>query len=604
MKSLMLLTLESLLTEYGDFSRVCTTRDWQYISSRIEDEGLSFVTIVLPRFGKGLERALTEGGVAYDTFPGFKKVSSGVCLPAFLQGFTRLVFNAQNGTLLENPDVDAIRAIRQITAFAAKVQFDVSPTRVKKAFTDYLTTEEHVRKFDQVRSPLQEEDFAESFFKMFWRVLAPLEQLVNKEPLVPKHGPGSTADRKIGHDKYRHDTWPTRLEKSFPPADYILPSERYYQDIQELDMLSPGSEIPVRVISVPKTMETRRIIAIEPTAMQFAQQSIMTRLVPALEADPLIGPLIGFSDQEPNRNLAQLGSITGALATLDLSSASDLVSNQLVLLGFDKFRTLSSMIQACRSQRADVPGVGIIRLAKFASMGSALCFPIEAMVFLTIAVMAIAKKRNVPVTPRLLKELKGCVRVYGDDIIVPTDMARSVIDSLEAFGFKVGRHKSFWSGNFRESCGGDYYLGEDITPIRCRQDRPLSLMDAEMVASTVSLRNQCFRKGLWQTASMLDLHLNRVLLGHFPSGLATSSGLVRESHIIDYDEGKFDENLHIRKVRMWEMIEKPSKCKIDGPNALLHFFLMRDGYPLQEGWLEHSGRPKSVNLRLRGRTVY
>jgi len=86
-------------------------------------------------------------------------------------------------------------------------------------------------------------------------------------------------------------------------------------------------------------------------------------------------------------------------------------------------------------------------------MGSALTFPLEAMIFLGIVVLAASKVRHVSVTMEFVRSLHGSVRVYGDDIIVPVDIAEGAVELLEVFGLRVNRSKSFWTGKFRESCG-------------------------------------------------------------------------------------------------------------------------------------------------------
>nr|QDH86778.1 MAG: RNA-dependent RNA polymerase [Leviviridae sp.] len=103
---------------------------------------------------------------------------------------------------------------------------------------------------------------------------------------------------------------------------------------------------------------------------------------------------IGSDTQEPNQLLAQKGSRDGSLATLDLSEASDRVSLQLVEELLARNPLAKEAILACRSLRASVPGHETITLAKFASMGSALCFPIEAMVFITITFLAIEREQG------------------------------------------------------------------------------------------------------------------------------------------------------------------------------------------------------------------
>lgn len=596
MKSLMLLTLQ-FLKEFGELVCTSTARDSKTITSRVEHEGLSFLTITLPKFATDFQKSLERGKVESDVFTGFTN-QKGTCLPAFLQGFTTLVFDSSSGVLLDNPSIEAIRFVRQLTMLHGKVLLPCSPERERNSFLDYLATEDHVKEFDARRSPSDYEEFRHAFSLLFRDVVQGLDNFIYaNEPLLPRHGPGATAERILGNKKLTQLTWPSRLERVFPQRDYIIPSERYSSELEKVRDLDPGDEIPVRVISVPKTLKTRRIIAIEPVAMQYMQQAIMAPLVESLENDPITGPLLGFTDQIPNRDLAREGSRNGTLATIDLSSASDLVSNQLVRAAFTSWPHLGGAIDATRSRRADVPGHGVIRLSKYASMGSALCFPIEAMVFLTVVMIGIAKSTNTPLTRAAIKRLHGKVRIYGDDIIVPVDSVRSVIDSLETFGFLVGLDKSFWNGRFRESCGGDYYAGEDVTTIRCRRPFPSSRKDVEGTVSLVSLRNQCYQHGYWDTAAWLDARIGKIL-PYFPDAHPTSSVLSRHTFLPVNGE-RVCPQLHKPLIKGYVVKSRPQRNSVDGPAALLKWFLKRGSKPFDKDHLERSGRPDAVYLKLR-----
>jgi len=89
----------------------------------------------------------------------------------------------------------------------------------------------------------------------------------------------------------------------------------------------------------------------------------------------------------------------------------------------------------------------------FSSMGNGFTFELESLLF-----WAIVK------TTCYLTGTRGIVSVYGDDIICPTEASNDVQWALEFFGFQVNTEKSFSTGPFRESCGGHYYDGFDITP--------------------------------------------------------------------------------------------------------------------------------------------
>jgi hypothetical protein len=330
--------------------------------------------------------------------------------------------------------------------------------------------------------------------------------------------------------------------------------------------------------------------------MQYVQQGLHEKFVSYLEGSDSLSSYIGFTDQEPNRILACQGSVALDLATLDLSEASDRVSNQHVCDLFGTRRFLSGAIQSCRSQKADVPGHGITTLSKFASMGSALTFPVEAMVFLTIIFIGIERELNTQLTRELINELKGQVRVYGDDIIVPVRYVRSVVDALEDFGLLVNRNKSFWTGKFRESCGGDFYDGADVNVVRAKTGIPSQRKHATEIISTVALRNQFYFTGYWRTAEYLDDLLRRLI--PFPTVHPFSPGLGRHS-LLDYEVQKECPHLQRPLVKAAVTDTRIPKSNLSDSGALLKFFLKRGDEPLDKNHLERAGRPDAVNIKLR-----
>ena len=134
-----------------------TSRDIQTVAARIDTEGLPFLMVTLPRFGKELEGALDRGYVSPDDFVGWKKISSeptaighGRRLPVFLQTFMRRVFDAKTGHLLDEPDIRAIWCLRQFTLMWAKIKHECSEPDTAKAMKDYVRIEEEFDKADYV----------------------------------------------------------------------------------------------------------------------------------------------------------------------------------------------------------------------------------------------------------------------------------------------------------------------------------------------------------------------------------------------------------------------------------------------------------------------
>jgi len=599
LKSLTLLW-EKVALDYATRCCARATMDIKTVQGRTEHEGLSFLTITLPTFGKDFQKSLDQGFVDDRSFLAFSKWkrSLGSRLPAFLQGFSRLVFSPSTGVLYDEPDIDAILAIRQLTLMFSKILLPCSDARVAKSMSDYVACEQDVKRSDANLRSEDLSDFKRVSSVLFQRLFTIMDRKIYNGEVMPKHGPGATADKLRGNAKFNQRTWTTRLDRLFPFGENIFPSWSYYDQFSGVSLLEPGQEYPVRVIPVPKTLKTPRIIAIEPTAMQYAQQGILELFLDSLKGFDSLNSLLGFDDQEPNQLMARHGSSSGELATLDLSEASDRVSNQLVREMVSQFPHLREGFDCTRSRKADVPGHGVIRLAKFASMGSALCFPVEAMVFLTLVFLGIERELRAPVSDDMILSYVNKVRIYGDDIIIPVDFAHSVVDTLELFGARVNVDKSFWIGRFRESCGKEYYDGHDVSIVKVRRVFPTQRKHVQEVISLVSLRNQLYRAGCWGTCKWLDSYISRIVK-HYPLVEESSPVLGRHS-FLGYETQRMHKTLHSPLVKGYIVSSRIPSDPLDGPGALLKFFLKRGGQPSVDGrHLERAGRPHAVDIKLR-----
>ncbi|DAD51572.1 TPA_asm: RNA-directed RNA polymerase, partial [ssRNA phage Zoerhiza.2_13] len=588
-----------LANELASWCHTSTAQDYKKLLSRTEDEGLSFLTITLPSFGKDFERCLELGFIDRDLFHGFARKGG---LPLFLGGFLGQIFNPSDGVILDDPSVDSIYAIRQLTAVFAKIHLPCSDARVRDAFLGYLRCETELKDWE-THTDWDPSDFSRVSNLLFGDALAKLDELCFTGELIPRHGPGKTADRISGNQKFDLLSWSLRLESIFPFGEYAIPSWRYNQRYEDVEFLDPGNEVPVRVVHVPKTLRTPRIIAMEPAYMQYMQQAILQPMVEFLECkrvsgytrDNLCSGFLGFTDQNPNRDLARQGSQEGDLATLDLSEASDRVHILHVEALLKRFPSLWEGVSATRSTKASVLplGVDVYSLRKFASMGSALCFPIEAMVFLTTVFLGIEAQLHTTLTRKIVRSFAGKVRVYGDDIIVPVDYVDSVLDALSRLGYKVNVNKSFWNGKFRESCGGDYFDGVDVTPIRFKEVFPQNRADVAQVESLVAFRNLVYERGLWKTTSWLDSKIAEVL-PRFPIVEPTSAALGRRS-FLPYRVEKLDESTHAPRVRAY--VAKPTipPSEASGIGSLMKCLIPRESIFEDPRHLVRSGRPSGVN---------
>lgn len=604
MKSLMSL-MQVVLEDMSTLCSVDTNRDLTTIAVRYKHEGDAFFGITLADFGKSFERAIDRGQISDTDFLGFKRVRG---LPAFLQGFLRLVFDPIHGALLDEPSHSAIYAVRQITLMWAKIERPCTDARNRKAVNAYIQTEQDVKSFTKrYRYDLT----ARSSFRrmaglLFGDLFWALSKDVDEGIMLPSHGPGMTADRRQGNQKWLPETWSSRVEKVYPMDTHLIPNHWHHEVLEGVNVLRPEQEIPVQVTLVPKTMKTPRIIAEEPTHVMYVQKALQNRWYDLFDnGEVLSSAFIQYrkESQELNRELARTGSVNGELATLDLSEASDRVSIAHVADLLHSFPSLREAVFAARSTCARTPTGEVIRLWKYASMGSALTFPLESAVFLTVVFLGIQKALNKPLSHPDIRQLRGRVRIFGDDIIVPKDYASSVVSTLESYGFKVNHNKSFWTGKFRESCGGDYYGGDDVSIIKLRTEIPNSRQNVEEIVSLVDFRNQMYKSLNWTTARWCDRRITRILR-YFPAVADTSPALGRSS-LLGYDTEKIHERLHSPRVRAWVMRTPLPDNSVDGVAALSKVLFYsasqdpdRDHDPMSKDHLQRSGRPKSAALQL------
>jgi len=529
----------------------------------------------------------------------------------FLRGFLDQVFD-DSGVLLGEPSIEAIRSIRLLTYAFEKINLPCANWRVEAALRQYVETDGEVRSSSYGKSTRLREEFCRMALLLVGDVAAIVDHLVYDGAVAGQHGPGATADKLEGNLKWTQREWPARLEYVFPYGDHVLPSQSglFYSDLQDADFLQPEDERPVRVITVPKTLKGPRIIAIEPTCNQYMQQGIGREISRLLETEDLspygwgrntVFGMIGFTDQLPNQEMARIGSAGGGLATIDLSEASDRVSVEHVEDLFRYFPSLLEGVLSVRSSKADVRGHGVIPLAKYASMGSALTFPLEAMVFLTAAFLGIQDAHGQPLTRKDIMSYASRVRVYGDDIIVPVDSVHHVIDRLEAMGLRVNGGKSFWTGKFRESCGGDFYDGEWVTPVRVREVLPRSRADVPELVSAVSLRNQLYFAGYWKTVAWMDKWLAE-MLRHYPT-VHSSSALLGRHTVLPPEGERLSVATHSPVSKGWVVSSLPPDSVVGGFGALRKCLSPGRREPFHdERHLERQGRPDAVGIKLRERS--
>ena len=274
-------------------------------------------------------------------------------------------------------------------------------------------------------------------------------------------GPGSTTrlTKRESYAAYKYSGKPESTSgnsvlarcaiKHLPVWERTVRTTAEVLDDDGLVTVVPGNV----VIPVRKNYKTDRTIAKEPCMNIYVQKGIGRVIRNRLRR---VG--VNLDDQTRNQRGAFEGSLTGELATVDLSMASDTLSYEVVgwLLPLEWWYAL----EQCRSPIGVLPSGAQIRYQKFSSMGNGYTFELESLIFWAIAQQVCCENVNE-------KEMSICV--YGDDIIIPSRHYDHLAWRLFQAGFTLNLRKSYASGPYRESCGKHYYNGVDITPFYVRK---------------------------------------------------------------------------------------------------------------------------------------
>nr|UOL49023.1 MAG: hypothetical protein 3 [Leviviridae sp.] len=504
--------------------------DLERLSLLVSSRGLGCFTLDLPAREALLIEGLETGLLRSE---GTKKYSKRYPVPRLFAGLYMRIFD-RDLRLRCDADVNAIAFLRQILCLGKKIEVPCSKKREFQAIKDYIHVEQHMVEptlgwdldyldCHSLRNrvhfcdnlgldlPLYPEynigrtareqlllqrcqhfaDYLAEKLGTFCPDCFIETRRTEGRRLGLRHGPGAVAERGGRFfDKFRFSNWSAKLNALYPwETTGKMP-------LDERDK-PPNHEVPARLICVPKTAKGPRIIAAEPSEHMFCQNLFADWLISRIN-DTELSRFIDFKDQSKSGRLVISASLDRKLATIDLSSASDRLSLYVVERVFRSNPSILKAIHASRTRWLRLPNGESIKLKKFASQGTALTFPVQTLVFWVIAMACCYD--GIP-SDEGLKRFREKVRVYGDDIIVPTTRYADVVLLLTALGLKVNTEKSFSNGNFRESCGVDAFKGYDITPIKPKTTTSDSPAAGQAVLDTI---NNLFCKGYWNASEQLE----------------------------------------------------------------------------------------------------
>jgi hypothetical protein len=555
-------------------------RDCSRLADLVATRGLGVFTLDLPTLDERLLALLEEGHVSFGG-PLEVRRSKLDSRPRFLWEFWSLVCD-KDGCLYKDPSVEAMHAIRQLSTMWKKLEVPCSQDRLMRSIDEYFAIEaempqpsalwgtgstddtEHglfAHSYRDVRDECSDHGFLVRLDKVAGILVSgiPVFSSMSEDSLVNgfhKHGPGAVANLRGKDYKYSFPNWSAKLEGLFP-FDWC--SGAGLGEYPDTD-IEPAS----RLLAVPKTAKGPRLIAAEPVEHQWCQQKVKTFLDYHFRHS-LVGLFFDPTNQALSQRLVALAARDRSLSTIDLSSASDRVQTTHIEC---MLRVNPSLLEAAAVSRTTgiedgMSAYGYQSLRKFASMGSALTFPMQSLFFLCVA-LASCKADTVG----KIRALRGKVRVFGDDIIVPERAYASTVRNLTALGLKVNKNKSFSKGRFRESCGSDCWGDYDITPVKLKTCATDTLLGTQALLDS---SNNLFKKGYWRAANtileMLDTRFTRNVFHHTCDvpGVVSYSG-TKVGRI------RYDTNLHYHYVRQPTVLKRQERIIQDNSFALREFF--------------------------------
>ena len=474
-------------------------KDLVHLTERLRNEGSSFVKVTCPLLGKALDAALISGIFKCPTSFATRK---GTRLPRFLYDVFDTILTPE-GDLRVSPNITSIFFLRQFLSLDGKLITEPTAEQKATAVTGFVLRQRNLGKTKVPRN--------HPVLQRAQRLLTRVLRRCDLSAITPGHGPGVVAEGADRLQRWVFNSWPSRAERWYPYSEYGS------QSFQALCLQGPPVMKKISITKcalVPKDFKGPRLISAESAATQYLQQGQMKLLMQFIENHPLAGKSIRFRDQTWNQYHCQEAYDNG-VATLDLSNASDTVSAALVwylLAGVPKLR---SQLFSTRSQYMKIEG-HCVRLTAFSPMGSAVCFPVETLVFWSLAM---ASTRHVqhswnmsgvkyhagskdPMLPSE-SEMASAIAVFGDDILVPDYALAVLIGTLTEVGCEVNTSKTCYQTPFRESCGAEYFNRIDIALIRNRRydyDVSKKLINNPVL---LDLQRKFFLRGLFSTAALL-----------------------------------------------------------------------------------------------------
>lgn len=487
----------------------CDMLTTKYLVRRAGVEGLPFVSIVLPSFEKSVLSFIENGTNFYTgittktlTKKAFRNLGLVVApvgnglypFGCFLEPLKRGLREADLQLVADN-----LYKIRTLCSYFYKLTVEPTDNQKARAISSWFDCEADLRgghrdklkRLDRIRT-LAIKLFPDIYVDSF-------------DSILHKFPPRSTTGSFSGSGKFSYLSLPPgplretksryigrRLRRTVYEgvSGFVKPYPSYKN--RHDPMISKDEKVPYdHLLFVPKDSRGPRSITKCDRVDLMFQMSYFDYLCNVLNRRTR--NRINFTDQRINQKLAKRGSEKGLFSTFDLKEASDRTIAWFIHYIFEG-SSLAKFLKNFRNSRIQIP-YGMDELVtilernldqdkflwvlekledhgknscvyddplKLAGMGSGFTFPTMSML-IYLAIVDEAMQNGIS-----LRFACENTYVYGDDVVVHSDMTHCVSAALTGVGYKINTSKSYSNSLFRESCGADVYGGYDVTPLRLK----------------------------------------------------------------------------------------------------------------------------------------
>lgn len=478
--------------------------------------------------------------------------------------------------LHSHKSVDVFRRVCLAQEFLRKAEFlETSIDKAGVARDGFLSCERqcfeanrHLEKF--LDYPVLETEVEKVFYEILIRAKAWVRSTLGPVPdsLRGRFGPGAVFESEV----WRHRDSMTHYDKlrNTPCVSHNVSQQLVDHLVWETAYSAAWADAcPTRLFpstrgnrftTVPKDATKHRGIAIEPGINVLGQLALgdvlKTRLlrrgIDLRGTEDRVHPVLSrlglqfgrpWKGQTLHREMARVSSSSGSHATIDLSNASDTICRVLVKLLLPE--SWYSLLSELRSPYTRFSPTGKKRdarwylLEKFSSMGNGYTFELETLIFSSLA-------------HAVGGEVGLDTFVYGDDIIVPEPCAADLLAVLRYVGLTPNEKKTFHGSDvyFRESCGGDYFLGHDVRPFYIKEL-------PHDPTSWISLANNLrYWSNKWSMPELMAVRAS--VLDNVPADIRRCRGPEELGDLVIHDdECKWTTTIRgsIRYVRVWRPVQ-------------------------------------------------